>query len=71
MKFGLVRFGAHIGFSSPPPGHLDSLAGRATGRSVDESLATTRRRLIWMLAAGTAMLLVNIVAIAQGWYAFL
>lgn len=71
MNVGLVGFRARIGFSFPPPGHLDSLAGRATGRSVDESLATTRRRLMWVLAVGTAMHLVNIVAIAQGWYAFL
>jgi len=71
MNVSLVGFRARVGFSFPPPRHLDSLAVRAIVRSVNESLATTRGRLMWVLAAGTAMLLVNIVATAQGWYAFL
>jgi len=71
MNVSLVGFRAQIGLSIPAPRHLDSLTGRATVRSVNERLAIIRRRLIWVLAAGTAALLVNAVAIAQGWYAFL
>ncbi len=68
MSVSLVGFMARLGYRVPPRRYLYSLAGRATVRSADLSLARVRRRLIWVLTTGTATLLVNALAIALGWY---
>lgn len=71
MSVNLVGFMARLAYRVPPRRYLYSLTGRATVWSADESLARVRRRLMWMLTTGTAILLVNALAIALGWYPFL
>ena len=71
MSPSLIGFMARLKYRVPPHRYLYSLTGRATAQSADSSLARVRRRLIWMLTTGTAILLINALAIALGWYPFL